>query len=90
MNEIMDSVAGVICRFIRYPPENVTAATGLVDDLDMDNMTRLSVILNLEWLFDIEIPETQFDAATTVGDLVAVVTSITGHGRGHMLSVAAE
>lgn len=66
----------IISRVAKCPTEQVTVATSLVTDLNLDSLDRVELVMALELAFDILLPDELAGSAETVGELVAVVSKL--------------
>lgn len=72
----MDSIVGVLCEFLqKYNKERIelTAATNLGSDLDIDSVEVMDLIMEIEDEFDIDIPINLVSDIERIGDLASLV-----------------
>lgn len=68
---VLDIVRRIICEENEdIHKEDILMTANFEDDLDVDSLTRMTVLSSLEDEFEIEIPDDQIDNFNTVGDLV--------------------
>jgi acyl carrier protein len=53
---------------------DVSEESHLVDDLGLDSLDTVELTLGLEERFGIEIPDTELEGVTTVGDAVTLIS----------------
>jgi acyl carrier protein len=61
--------------------DGVTLSTALREDLGMDSFDLVELVVELEEEFRITIPDELAKSIRTVGDIIAVVESLTIYGR---------
>lgn len=60
----------IIADVLRCNPDEITADTTLVDDLGADSLDIFQIVMGIEDIFDIEIPNEDAEKIITVGDAV--------------------
>ncbi len=55
------------------PAGGVSASTSLRDDLDMHSLDMVEMVMDLEDLLGIDIPDEAFENVKTIGDAIAAV-----------------
>ena len=68
----MDSIVGELCELLqKYNKEGIelTAATNLGSDLDIDSVEVMDLIMEIEDKFDIDIPINLVSDIERIGDL---------------------
>jgi acyl carrier protein len=78
MVENMDSLVDELCElFQKYNKEGIelTAATNLGSDLDIDSVEVMDLIMEIEDKFDIDIPINLVSDIERIGDLASLVHS---------------
>lgn len=58
---------------VEIAPEDITPATSLRDDLEIDSLQALTLIMDLEEDFGITVEDDEFEALQTVADVVALL-----------------
>ena len=58
------------------PVSEITADSHLESDLGLDNLDRVSVIMDVEDEFDVELPEEALENVSTVRELVAMLVEV--------------
>ncbi len=74
----MDSIVGELCELLqKYNKEGIelTAATNLGSDLDIDSVEVMDLIMEIEDKFDIDIPINLVSDIERIGDLASLVHS---------------
>lgn len=69
-----------IARLIGTPEARVTPGASLAGDLDVDSLLHISIVMGLERLFDVSIPDTDATRLATVGDVIEAVRGRLGRG----------
>ena len=73
----MDSIVGELCGLLhKYNKEGIelTAATNLGSDLDIDSVEVMDLIMEIEDKFDIDIPINLVSDIERIGDLANLVS----------------
>ncbi len=73
----MDSVVGELCELLqKYNKEGIelSAATNLGSDLDIDSVEVMDLIMEIEDKFDIDIPINLVSDIERIGDLASLVS----------------
>lgn len=55
------------------PLETLTAETSLRDDLDLSSMQAITLVMDLEDAFSVEVEDEEIEALATVGDVLALL-----------------
>lgn len=63
-------IAGIIEKVTGVDAETVTAESRLAEDLDINSLSLIEIVVNIEDAFRVEIPEDTIWSAETVADLV--------------------
>jgi acyl carrier protein len=82
MNDILQQVSDVVRRSMKQKPGDdhpITPTSKLIDDLNLDSISMVDIVLDLEDRFNITISEAESQAAVTVSELVALVESRRNH-----------
>jgi len=75
MNRIERQVVAVIAHQLRVPTEQVTPDALLGRDLGADSLDAVEVIMTLEEVFSLEIPDEDAERIMTVNDVIRYVTN---------------
>ncbi len=73
----MDSIVGELCELLqKYNKEKIelSAATNLGSDLDIDSVEVMDLIMEIEDKFDIDIPINLVSDIERIGDLASLVS----------------
>ncbi len=70
---IYDSVVETLCNQLSLDPSDIDISSSLVDDLGADSISMLEIIMELEDVFDIDIPDEVAEDLRTVSDLVTYI-----------------
>ena len=73
---VIASIASVLGK----NPAELSPDLRLVEDLKVDSVDKFSILMGLEKDFDQEIPDEDLATFTTIGDILAYVRKLTGHG----------
>ena len=70
---VYDSVVEALCNQLGLDANDIDLSSSLVDDLGMDSISFLETIMELEDVFDIDIPDEIAEDLRTVSDLVSYI-----------------
>ncbi|MBR7053393.1 MAG: acyl carrier protein [Prevotella sp.] len=70
---IYDSVVEALCNQLNLEASDIDISSSLVDDLGADSISMLEIIMELEDVFDIDIPDEVAEDLRTVSDLVTYI-----------------
>ena len=70
---VFEKVKEIIVSQLGVEEDEVTLESTFVDDLGADSLDMVEFVMVLEEEFDIEVPETDADKITTVGDAVEYI-----------------
>ncbi len=71
--EVFDKVKEIIVEQLGVAEDSVTTEASFIDDLGADSLDIVELIMALEEEFDIEIPDSDAEKVTTVGDVVEYI-----------------
>ncbi len=73
--QVMDRVVKILTPFAKDEEAlaNVSADTGILDDLKVNSARLVDAVLSFEDEFDIEIADEDIDGVNTVGDAVRLI-----------------
>ena len=72
-SEILEMIQEDMDASLFPPSEPLTEETTFIEDLGMDALDMVEMIMGLEEVFDIEIPDEEAERWVTVGDAVGYV-----------------
>lgn len=70
-------IINIICEFAGITPEEVKTDVLLSGELDLDSLTKITVISEIEESFDITIPDRKLMQIQTVDDIFNIVRELT-------------
>lgn len=73
--EITTKVTDEIVKLFGVARENVTPDARIIEDLGADSLDAVELLMNLETMFNICIPEADADSKRTVADIVDYIDS---------------
>ena len=73
---VFEKVCEVIAAQLDVDTEEITMETSLTKDLEADSLDAVEIIMELEELYNIEIPDEVAEEFKTVGDLVRCVEDL--------------
>jgi acyl carrier protein len=80
---LAEEVTRVICEQLGASPGQVTRTTSFQEDLGADSLDLVELVMNLEEVFEITIPDDEAQKIRTVGDAIDyVVRRRAGPGAG--------
>ena len=73
---LFDDVKEVVVEQLNVNPEEVKEESKFVEDLGADSLDVVELVMALEEKFDIEIPDDQAEAITTVADTIKFIENL--------------
>ncbi|RCX20025.1 acyl carrier protein [Anaerobacterium chartisolvens] len=74
---VLEKVKKIIAEQLGVEEEEVAMESSFIDDLGADSLDLVELIMALEEEFDIEIPDSEAEKITTVGDAVDYIKNNT-------------
>lgn len=74
---MFERVRKIIVEQLGVEEEDVTMESSFIDDLGADSLDIVELIMALEEEFDLEIPDSEAEKITTVGDAVEYIKNNT-------------
>ena len=68
-----EKIKEVIADVLDYSTDEITEETTFIDDLGADSLDVVQIVMQLEEVFGIEIPDESIESIVTVGDAVKQV-----------------
>jgi acyl carrier protein len=72
---ILEQIKDVVVKKFKVAPEKVNASTRLREDLNIDSLDSVSLIMELEDMFNIKIQDDEALGLKTIGDIVTFITA---------------
>jgi acyl carrier protein len=72
---ILDQIKEVVVKKFKVAPEKVNEGTRLREDLNIDSLDSVSLIMELEDMFNIKIQDDEALGLKTIGDIVTFITA---------------
>jgi acyl carrier protein len=73
-DEILSTLRSIFTKKLDLPEEELTLDTTLRDDLDLDSMTLLELVMEIEIKCSIQLDQREADQWKTIGDLVQAIS----------------
>ena len=67
---VFEQLRNIICPQLELQPSQVTMESSMADELGADSLDLVDVIMSVEDVFDVEIPDEEVEKLRCVGDLV--------------------
>ena len=67
---VFEQLRNIICTQLELQPSQVTMEASMADELGADSLDLVDVIMSVEDVFDVEIPDEEVEKLRCVGDLV--------------------
>lgn len=67
---VFEQLRNIICTQLKLQPSQVTMESSMADELGADSLDLVDVIMSVEDVFDVEIPDEEVEKLRCVGDLV--------------------
>ena len=74
---VFEKVKKIIVEQLGVEEDEITMESSFIDDLGADSLDIVELIMALEEEFDIEIPDSEAEKITTVGDAVEYIKNNT-------------
>lgn len=71
--EVFEKVKAIIVEQLTVAENSVVMDASFIDDLGADSLDIVELVMALEEEFDIEIPDSDAEKVTTVGDVVEYI-----------------
>ena len=72
---IFDEVRDVVVEQLSVAPDAVKLESKIIEDLGADSLDVVELVMALEEKFEVEIPDSEAEKITTVGDVVEYIKS---------------
>lgn len=72
---IFEAVKGAVVSVIRCPTEKIQLKTHLVDDLEADSLDLVTIFVELEEIFENDMPHDDAKSLLTVGAIVDFISA---------------
>lgn len=73
MSEIKEKVVKIIVNKLNVEPSSVASESNFTNDLGADSLDTVELIMEFEREFNIDIPDSEAEKITTVGDAIKFV-----------------
>ena len=70
---VLDKIRDVVVKKFKVQPENVSGATLLREDLNVDSLDAVELIMELEDTFNVKISDDEAQKLKTIGDIVSFI-----------------
>lgn len=70
---VLDKIRDVVVKKFKVQSENVSGATRLREDLNVDSLDAVELIMELEDTFNIKISDDEAQKLKTIGDIVSFI-----------------
>lgn len=67
---MLDKIKKIVVEQLGVEEEEITLESSFIDDLGADSLDIVELIMALEEEFDLEIPDSEAEKISTVGDVV--------------------
>lgn len=71
-----ETIINLLSTHLRIPEKEINIDSHLVDDLEADSLDSVSIVIEIEKLFDIEISDEDIDEIKTVKDIANLVQEL--------------
>ena len=73
---MLDKIIEKIANYTSYDKSKMNRDTSFVRDLDINSLEIMQLVMELEEEYDVELPEEQLFAITTLGELEDLLTEL--------------
>lgn len=70
---IFEKLKEIICEQLEVRENQVTLESNLVEDFDADSLDLVDIVMSIEDVFGIEVPEEDIEDVKIVGDIVKFI-----------------
>jgi acyl carrier protein len=70
---VLDKVKKIIMEQLGVEGDEITLESSFIDDLGADSLDIVELIMALEEEFDLEIPDSEAEKISTVGDVIEYI-----------------
>ncbi len=74
-NDLSDRIQSIVADQLGVEPADVTKDASILDDLGADSLDVVELVMTLEEVFDIEVPDDVVEEMRTIGDVQRFVES---------------
>jgi acyl carrier protein len=68
-SDLVERVRGLVSEQLGLSPSEVTPDASILDDLGADSLDVVEMVMAIEEVFDIEVPDEDAEAMRTIGDV---------------------
>lgn len=68
--EIFVKIVPIIVEQLKIEPARIKLSSKLIDDLSADSLDAVEIVMGIEEVFKIEIPDEEIDKISTIEDIV--------------------
>ncbi|MFH1478260.1 MAG: acyl carrier protein [Candidatus Omnitrophota bacterium] len=73
--DVFIKVRSILAKQANIHEDKITLETRLIDDMNIDSLQSIKLVIELEEVFDIEIPDEDAEKALTVRDIDSYITA---------------
>nr|MBP3598080.1 acyl carrier protein [Eubacterium sp.] len=73
---MLEELREVICQYVEVEPEKVTEEARFIEDLGFNSYDFMSLVGEIEEMYDVEVEEREVVNVKTVGDAIEYIQSI--------------
>ena len=70
---MLDKIREIICEFVDMDPKSITLETNIRKDLGLNSLELVNLAVDIEEVFDVEIPDKEAMGLETVADAIRVI-----------------
>jgi acyl carrier protein len=74
-NDLSDRIQSIVTEQLGVEPAQVTKDASILDDLGADSLDVVELVMTLEEVFNIEVPDDVVEEMRTIGDIQRFVES---------------
>ena len=74
-NDLSDRIQSIVTEQLGVEPAEVTKDASILDDLGADSLDVVELVMTLEEVFNIEVPDDVVEEMRTIGDIQRFVES---------------
>ncbi len=81
-SDIEQAIIKIIVDQLDIDEEEVTPESAFIDDLGADSLDLVELVMHMEEVFDVEIPDDDAESITTVQDAINYIDNHIDQGKG--------
>lgn len=72
---MFETIKAILVKHLKVDPATITEKTNLQEDLGADSLDLVEIVMEMEEVFGISIPDSDITKVKTIGDAIAYIES---------------